>query len=219
MKRRIAFIDFELSGDELRQVLAGMQRFNDYVHGLGLDEITAEYIGNLLDINKEAGLEGDEYLPLTQQNGTVSYWKTIGYFCCGIHRKNRIGYYDFLVAINRKIVDTPSDVWHTKARNGESYGGHNSFDCGSAETITTFPLNGILDTRNKERYLDYIIRHELGHTLIPLKDLPEDATDCAMKPVRFATDEYLAVKNVEYTPEQVRAIRTNIAKFNLDTMK
>lgn len=113
------------------------------------------------------------------------------------------------------------EMEHVKIRGGEAYGGtprRFPWPHHRAGFITLFPLSKIQGANNKTKYLDYILRHEGGHLIGSLSDLPQETEDNIMKPPTITTYRYLKKKNINFTPEQIRAMKQEIEEVNLTTI-
>ena len=220
MKTEIPFITHGLSNKDINLVCKANQRFNRYCDQVGLDVRVVEGYRELPKVKIPAFLEG-EISDISEfgKRGTLDHYVLNSFLIeCFLSNKH-MDYFRgdnsyFLIGVDKKIVQPGEQLkWHVKSRGGENYGLSSKVSPKGLAycVLTTYPLARIEDPKHKDTFLDYIIRHELGHVLIPDKDLPEDAADNPMKPLKSATPEYLAVKNIEYTTEQIDSINSRLA--------
>lgn len=222
MKRNIAVLTHEVEKPHLAYLDGGLERYAGYMgsHGFELGFGAPRELG---DFNKSDGSDG---VPVLRADGSFDA-SDLNRLAADakiklIHSRERAS--DLLLVVDRKIIEDKPRHWHTRSRGGEAYGGGCELLTpdqpeGTYCFIGLNPLNALGSELDRQRYIDYIVRHELGHVFGGFVDLPEDSEDNAMKPIVKATASHLGKKNVDYTPEQIKRIRENLRQINLATIR
>jgi hypothetical protein len=222
MDRNIAIITHELTLSEQNRLQKGLEDYTRYALDNGID-IGFQITGNLGEIVAQTDMHPG-FVAKPQKDGTFSY-QDLDRCLSNLKFDSQevlTEFSDILLVVNRPIFDPTPNQWHTISRNGEVYGGgcyslKPETPDGSYAFLTLKPLQN-LDSQ-KVKYLQYVLRHELGHNLGGFCDLSKYSEDNVMKPLVKATRYFLRRKNIDYTPQQIETIQNNLRIENLETIK
>ncbi len=128
---------------------------------------------------------------------------------------------DFFIALDYPVgsnVSNNSDNWHVISRQGELYGGSVTPErspFGSVAFGSLFRVD-YLTAANAERFIQYVIMHELGHSIGNLRDCLENASDSVMKPLRRAADREMEEKIIVYAADELSKFRHEVEEHPVE---
>ena len=224
MDRNIAIVTHELRSIELDSLEKGLERYHCMMRSMGL-YTNSTVIGELSDLTQKIGTLGN--IPNINPDGSMNFQNLTG---VSLNIKVNIGddsadrfknYSDFMLVVNRRIIDPLTEEQHVKNRAGEAYGGSppEVSQTGNYCFVGLNPLELLDSEIVRNKYLDYIIRHELGHSIGGLKHPPNCIIDNVMNPVPSAMAHELLKKSVDYSPDQWCLIELAVNETNVKSIK